>query len=507
MDVVLLVVRLILSLVLMLAGVAKLVDRAGTRQAVRDFGVPAMLAAPLAAALPVAELAVAVALVPTGSAWWAALGALALLLAFTVAVGYQLARGRAPRCHCFGQISNEPVGVSTLVRNLFLAALAGLAVGAGRPGTGISVMSGRLDPAADIHRLTQYLDVVTMAVLTLASMAVIIWRQQGHLAQRLRDLEADLAGDEAEAVPAPRFSLPDTSGDAVSLDDLLAGGRRLLLIFSDPDCGACAALLPDVGRWQHEHAGTLTIAVISRGDAAANRAGTDPYRLAHVLLQHDREIAEAYQVHGTPCAVLVDTDRTVTGTEICGADRIRALVARVAGAPRRRELPVIPHPANAARPWPVADPAAQAPSSSALPIGATIPPVRLPDLDGHHVALADLDGAETLLLFWNPTCGHCAAMLPELRSWQELPTTERPALVVVSTGDTGTNRALGLSAPILLDNDLTAARLFGAGGTPMAVLLDAQGRIASPLAAGAPAIWSLVRPPQPDLPRTEPAIA
>ena len=33
MDVVLLVVRLILSLVLMLAGTAKLVDRAGTRRA------------------------------------------------------------------------------------------------------------------------------------------------------------------------------------------------------------------------------------------------------------------------------------------------------------------------------------------------------------------------------------------------------------------------------------------------------------------------------------------
>jgi hypothetical protein len=32
---------------------------------------------------------------------------------------------------------------------------------------------------------------------------------------------------------------------------------------------------------------------------------------------------------------------------------------------------------------------------------------------------------------------------------------------------------------------------FGAGGTPMAVLVDAEGKIASELAAGAPAVLEL----------------
>jgi hypothetical protein len=86
---------------------------------------------------------------------------------------------------------------------------------------------------------------------------------------------------------------------------------------------------------------------------------------------------------------------------------------------------------------------------------ARVHPVRLPDLDGRGVALSELDGRETLLLFFNPACGHCEAMLPNLRAWEAQPTTKRPVLVVISTGDVETNSALGLSSQILLDADLT----------------------------------------------------
>ena len=57
-------------MVFAVAGVAKLYDRAGSRRAVIDFGVPAPLAAPLAILLPLAELAVAATLLPASTAWW-----------------------------------------------------------------------------------------------------------------------------------------------------------------------------------------------------------------------------------------------------------------------------------------------------------------------------------------------------------------------------------------------------------------------------------------------------
>ena len=69
MGTALLIARLLLASVFALAGVAKLADRAGSKQAVVDFGVPAPLASPLAISLSLCELVVAVALIPTPTAW------------------------------------------------------------------------------------------------------------------------------------------------------------------------------------------------------------------------------------------------------------------------------------------------------------------------------------------------------------------------------------------------------------------------------------------------------
>ena len=128
----------------LVAGLAKLADLVGSRQAMRDFGVPTRLATPFGLLLPLAELAVAVALIPTAWAWWGAIGALALLLLFVGGISYNLARGRQPDCHCFGQLHSAPAGWPTLIRNLVLAALAGVVVAFGRSTPGPSVWTGWL---------------------------------------------------------------------------------------------------------------------------------------------------------------------------------------------------------------------------------------------------------------------------------------------------------------------------------------------------------------------------
>jgi uncharacterized membrane protein YphA (DoxX/SURF4 family) len=50
----LLIARLLLAGVFLVAALAKLADLAGSRQALRDFGVPARLATPLGLLLPLA---------------------------------------------------------------------------------------------------------------------------------------------------------------------------------------------------------------------------------------------------------------------------------------------------------------------------------------------------------------------------------------------------------------------------------------------------------------------
>src|SRR2546428_5981011 len=138
MSLVLLFARFLLAVIFVVAGLAKLADRAGSQKALQDFGLPAALAQPLGLLLPLAELAVAVALLLPVTDWWGALGALTLLLLFVGGISYNLARGRQPDCHCFGQLHSAPAGRATLLRNLVLAALAGfvVAVGWSTPGLG-----------------------------------------------------------------------------------------------------------------------------------------------------------------------------------------------------------------------------------------------------------------------------------------------------------------------------------------------------------------------------------
>src|SRR5690349_9427508 len=111
-----LALRLLLSVVLLASGATKLVDLAGSRKALMDFGLPAVLAGPLGLLLPVVELGIAVSLVPVASAWYGAAAALALLITFIAGIGLNLAQGRTPDCHCFGQVHSEPIGWRTLVR-------------------------------------------------------------------------------------------------------------------------------------------------------------------------------------------------------------------------------------------------------------------------------------------------------------------------------------------------------------------------------------------------------
>ena len=124
-------------------------------------------------------------------------------------------------------------------------------------------------------------------------------------------------------------------------------------------------------------------------------------------------------------------------------------------------------------------------------LGDPAPPIRLPDLDGKTVALADFRGSKTLVLFWNPGCGFCARMLDDLKAWEANPPPGAPKLLVVSTGTAEANRAMGLRSPVVLDQGFTVAGTYGANGTPIGVLIDARGRIASDLAVGAPAVLTL----------------
>src|ERR1043165_4061639 len=99
-----LLARLLLALVLGVAAWAKLTDFKGTARSMADFGVPVSLAPLFAVSVPILEVASALALLPAVSAWWGAVGAFTLMAVFMAAVAGNMALGREPDCHCFGQL-------------------------------------------------------------------------------------------------------------------------------------------------------------------------------------------------------------------------------------------------------------------------------------------------------------------------------------------------------------------------------------------------------------------
>src|SRR5919109_933029 len=282
MEIALLGARMLLAAVFGIAGLAKLADRAGTRQALVDFGVPARVTTPFGLLLPLAEMAVAVALVPRATAWWGALGALALLLLFVAAIAVNLARGRKPDCRCFGQLSSTPVGWSTVARNVGLATVPALVVARGHDEPGRSVVQS----AADLTGVVAGL--IFVALLAVETVLLLnLMGQNGRLLLRLEALEARVDAGGVPALeppaeeqsssglpvgsPAPGFNLAGLYGEVLTLDALRAAGKPVVLVFSDPDCGPCNALLPEIGQWQRDYT-SLTIAAISRGQADVNRA-------------------------------------------------------------------------------------------------------------------------------------------------------------------------------------------------------------------------------------------
>ena len=499
MGIVLLLARLLLAVVFIVAGCAKLADLAGSRQALRDFGVPTVFANPSGALLPLAELVVAVGLIFTSSAWWGALGALVLLLLFVVGISYNLARGRTPDCHCFGQLHSAPAGWPTLIRNGILAAIAAFVVGFGRINAGLGAFDW-LGVLTIAQRIELFAGLILVALLALEGWLLFLTlQQQGRLLLRLEALEARSAipgmpttttMHDEEGLPidstAPTFALPNLDGETITLDSLRASGKPITLIFSDPGCGPCTALLPEAGRWQRDYAGKLTLAFISRGTPEANRAKIAGQDISHVLLQRDREIAEAYKTLGTPSAVLIRPDGTIGGPLARGAEQIRALVAGAVGLPVLKSLPMAMSAAGNGR----ATTATHSEPTS-LKVGTTAPAFTLPDLSGTSRHLADCRGNKTLLLFWNPGCSFCQQILEDLKAWEAKPPRQAPQLLIISTGTVEANQAMGLHSPVVLDQDFTVGYLFGAMGTPAAVLVDAEGKIASELAVGGPATLKL----------------
>lgn len=497
---VLLVARVFLAVVFGIAGIAKIADP-GSRQAIVTFGIPERFAAPLAWFLPFSEVLIALALIPVTTAWAGSIAAFALLIIFAGGIAVNLARGQSPDCHCFGQLHSEPVSWFTFARNVVLIVVAGVIVALGKNDPGPSAVSwlASLTRAELINLILG-----SIAVVLLASAVVFLRRvltQQSVVLATIEAMKKVIDEDYAEppverkdaappleglpiGAPAPTFSLASIAGSPVSLDDLLAYSKSVLLLFVSPNCYPCETLLPIVKVWERDYADQLVIVLLSKGTLKDNQERVEKYGARYLLLQGEHSVADEYQAKWTPAAVFVSRYGKIASQVAYGDDAIRALIAETVDKDARASA------GNGARPH---GHGPQIAEGSLLRVGDPAPDFSIVDLEDRAVGTKDFLGRDTLLLFWDPGCPFCRAMSPDVTRWEEKPPKGAPRLVFVASGDAEQieEASRNFKSRFLHDPEFGVAPLFGTSSTPSAVLIDRDGRIASIVGVGLPNVLAL----------------
>jgi len=122
---------------------------------------------------------------------------------------------------------------------------------------------------------------------------------------------------------APEFRLPRIDGDELSLADFRGG--RVLLVFSDPNCGPCDTLAPELERI-HCQRRDVQVLMISRRDAEATRVKASRLGLSFpIVMQKQWEVSLQYGMFATPIAYLIDEQGVLLSDVAVGVGPVLAL--------------------------------------------------------------------------------------------------------------------------------------------------------------------------------------
>jgi len=313
-------------------------------------------------------------------------------------------------------------------------------------------------------------------------------RQNGRILIRLdaidealRDLYEELEPRDEGMLrsPAPAFELPDLHGEPRRLSHWL--GRRLLLIFVQSDSHFFAELAPELAALPIDGSnGSPLPVLITTGDSAKTRRLVTEHAIrAPILVQQQMEVAMAFGARSTPSGCLIDEEGAVASKVVQGGAAILALADGTA--------PGIGESTRDVRRRRRGEP-------KGLPAGTLAPEFRLSDLDGREVSLSDHRGRTVLLVFSDPHCGPCDALLPKLA--ESARATPGVQVLMVSRGERKENRKKaerhGIDFPVLLQKKWEVSKAYQAFGTPTGYFIDEEGRIAMQAGVGGEAVLELL---------------
>jgi peroxiredoxin len=132
----------------------------------------------------------------------------------------------------------------------------------------------------------------------------------------------------SQGATAPNFILPRLNGEQLSLEEYR--GRKVLLVFSDPECGPCDLLAPYLEKLSRRTP-DIQVIMVSRGDAEANRLKIDEHEITFpVVLQRQWETSRLYAKFATPIAYMVDEGGMIAAEMAAGPVAILNLLISAA---------------------------------------------------------------------------------------------------------------------------------------------------------------------------------
>lgn len=103
---------------------------------------------------------------------------------------------------------------------------------------------------------------------------------------------------------------------------------------------------------------------------------------------------------------------------------------------------------------------------------------------GNRLALSDQRGQVVLLDFWASWCGPCRIQAPILERFAAMHAQDKVTVIGVNTGDAEPAalefiRSVGVTYPVVFDEQGMVSRAFGASELPTLVVIDPEGNVSS----------------------------
>ena len=127
---------------------------------------------------------------------------------------------------------------------------------------------------------------------------------------------------------APDFTLADIYGHSIALEQYR--GQRILVVFSDPRCGPCNDLAPQLVRsYRRRRPDAANIIVVSRGERDENLRKAEEHGFEFPVVIQDRwKLSRKYGIFATPVAFLIGVDGRTIGEVAVGFDQILVLLRK-----------------------------------------------------------------------------------------------------------------------------------------------------------------------------------